>query len=600
MNSATLMRCGGSVGAAPPGAACRCPGRRAECAQGDINVTSNHDPAARRPWHIAFPDAADWGAKVVQGSVPALLQQAAADFAERPAIAFREQRITYHDLAAAADQTAAGLLEMGVGRGDTVALYLPNTPWHPIAFFGAARTGARLVHLSALDAPRELALKLADSGARTLITTNLPGMLPAALALLAQGAVDHVLIGDDAHWGPGDVAPLPVAYDARLRPLPQAPPPPHWPVIVPDDVCLLQYTGGTTGMPKGAMLTHGNLTAAVSIYRNWTDGGQGRSGVPQRVIAVLPLFHIYALTTLLLRQLAEGNELLLHMRFDVATLIDDIARKRAAAFAGVPTMFIALVNHPDAAGADFSSLELATCGGAPLPFEVEQRVERLIGQRLGGGWGMTETSPAGTRIPEAATPRPGLIGIPLPGLDMRVVDRDDPGRVLGPDEIGEFAIRGPNVFAGYWNRPEETAAAFHDGYFLTGDIGAMDAHGLCRILDRKKNMIISGGFNVYPTVIENAIYEHPDVAEVIVIGIADAYRGQAAKAFVTLRQGAAPLTLETLRAFLAERIGRHEMPAALELRDALPRSPAGKLLARALRDEEAARATQINAPGVSA
>ncbi len=563
-------------------------------------MTSRQDAPAPRPWRIAFPDAADWTAPVEQGTVPALLDRAAASYADRPAIEFRDRHITYRALADAADGLAAGLLEAGIGRGDAIALYLPNTPWHPVAFFGAARTGARLVHLSALDAPRELAFKLRDSGARTLITTNLPGLLPSALALLEQGAVDRVLVGDDAVWGPGAVAPLPVDFTGPVAALPRASPPPHWPVLSPADLCLLQYTGGTTGAPKAAMLTHGNLTAAVSIYRNWSSGRQTAESPPHRVITVLPLFHIYALTTLLLRQLADGNELLLRTRFDAATLIDDIARKRATVFAGVPTMWIALVNHPDAATADFSSLEFCTCGGAPLPFEVEQRVARLVGRRLGGGWGMTETSPAGTRVPDAAPPAPGLIGIPLPGIDMRVVDRADPSRVLPPGEAGEFAIRGPNVFAGYWNRPEETAAAFHDGFFLTGDIGVMDEHGLFRILDRKKNMIISGGFNVYPAAVENAIYEHPDVAETIVIGVPDAYRGEAAKAFITLRHGAAPLTLDGLRAFLADRLGRHEMPTALEIRDALPRSPAGKLLARTLRDEEQAKAALPHPPGVSA
>jgi long-chain acyl-CoA synthetase len=206
---------------------------------------------------------------------------------------------------------------------------------------------------------------------------------------------------------------------------------------------------------------------------------------------------------------------------------------------------------------------------------------------------MTETSPAGTRIPPGVAMQAGLIGIPLPGIELRVVDRTDPTRVLPQGEVGELAIRGQNVFQGYWNRPEETRAAFCDGFFLTGDIGAMDERGLFRILDRKTHMIISSGFNVYPAMVENAIYEHPDIAEAIVIGIPDAYRGQAAKAFVTLRAGATGLTLPALVAFLADRLGRHEMPAALEVRDSLPRSPAGKLLARPLIEEERAKANCV-------
>jgi long-chain acyl-CoA synthetase len=552
--------------------------------------------ATHRPWRAAFPEAADWDAPIATGTIPALLDRTAAAGGDRPAIEFRERRIDFRSFAAAVDRLAAGLLRTGVGKGQSVALYLPNTPWHPVAFFALARTGARIVHLSALDAPRELAHKLSDSGARTLITTNLPGLLPAALALLDQGAVARVLVGEDEVWGNSPAAPLPVPWGANVQRLPEAAPPSSWPAVTPDDLCVLQYTGGTTGLPKGAMLSHGNLTAAVSMYRNWRDR-RDVDGGRERVIAVLPLFHIYALTTVLLRGVAEGNELLLRTRFDVPTVLDDISRKRATMFPGVPTMWIALANHPDAASCDFSSLRYCGSGGAPMPFEVEQRVARLIGRRLSGGWGMTETSPAGTRIPDEAPPIPGLIGIPLPGIDLIVVDRDNPARVLPPGEVGELAIRGPNVFRGYWNRPEETRAAFHDGFFLTGDIGAMDARGLFRLLDRKKNMIISGGFNVYPAVIESAIYEHPSVAEVIVIGVPDDYRGEAAKAFVTLRPGAPVLTLDALREFLADRLGRHELPAALEIRESLPRSPAGKLLAQVLREEERARVAKQGANG---
>jgi len=482
---------------------------------------------------------------------------------------------------------------MGIGQDDAVALYLPNTPWHPIAFFGVARTRARIVHLSPLDAPRELAHKLSDSGARTLVTTNLPGHLPPALDLLTQGAVDRVLVGEAALWG--DTEALSVPSGERLLELPRAPPPTRWPVLSPDDLCLLQYTGGTTGVPKGAMLTHGNLTAAVSMYRNWLDHTPAGSRDENRIIVMLPLFHIYGLTTLLLRHIAEGNELLLRQRFDVATLLDDIGRKRATSFCGVPSMWTALMNHPQASECDFSSLRNCLSGGAPLPFAVGQQVAQLTGTRLRIGWGMTETAPAGTRLPANVDLAPGLIGIPLPGVDLRIVDRDDGTRVLPPGEAGEIAISGPNVFRGYWNRPEETAAAFRDGFFLTGDIGRMDERGLFTLLDRKKRMIISSGFNVYPAAIENAIYEHPDIAETIVIGVPDAYRGESAKAFVTLKPRAPAMTLDGLRAFLADRLGRHEMPVALELRDALPRSPVGKLLARVLVEEERAKANATSA-----
>jgi long-chain acyl-CoA synthetase len=231
-----------------------------------------------------------------------------------------------------------------------------------------------------------------------------------------------------------------------------------------------------------------------------------------------------------------------------------------------------------------------------MPVEVAQRFERMTGRPILGGWGMTETSPSGTGLPLQGPVKPGSIGLVLPGIEIGIVALDDPRRPLPPGEIGEMRIRGPNVFKGYWNRPADTAAAFADGFFLTGDIGYMDEDGYFFLVDRKKDMIISGGFNVYPSVIENAIYEHPDVEEVIVIGIADIYRGEAAKAFVKLRRGAAALDLDGLNAFLADKIGRHEMPAALEIRDSLPRTPVGKLSKKELIDEERKKRDAAPAP----
>jgi long-chain acyl-CoA synthetase len=366
----------------------------------------------------------------------------------------------------------------------------------------------------------------------------------------------------------------------------RAEPPERWPEISPSDIALLQYTGGTTGMPKGAMLTHRNLTSAVAIYDAWEDGQGLFPPGTAKVICVLPLLHVYALTVILLRQLSRGNEILLRMRFDVETTLHDIEIKRATTFPGVPTMWIALANFPGIEERDFSSLKLCGSGGAPLPVEVAQRFERLTGHRLGGGWGMTETSPAGTSQVRNGPHKPGSIGIPLPGIEMDVVALGDPRRPLAPGEVGELRIKGPNVTAGYWNRPEETAAAFADGYLLTGDIGYMDEDGYFFIVDRKKDMIISGGFNVYPQMVEQAIYEHPQVEEVLVVGVADDYRGEAAKAFVKLRSGAQRFTLEELQEFLQDKVGRHEMPCALEFRTALPRTPVGKLSKIELREEE--------------
>ncbi len=476
--------------------------------------------------------------------------------------------------------------------GDAVALYLPNTPYHPIAFFAALKCGARIVHLSPLDAERELAFKLKDSGARVLVTTNIGFMALMAQKFRTDGLVDHLIVGDDTAFGPSAIPTTPIAADApilrfdQLRANGAKKLPREWPPVSVDDIALLQYTGGTTGKPKGAMLTHGNLSAACSIYKAWGDPQRISAPGEDKIICVLPLFHIYALTSVLLRGLGEGNELLLRVRFDVATTLNDIEVKKATVFPGVPTMWIALANTPDIDKRDFSSLRYAASGGAALPVEVAERFEKLTGQRLGGGWGMTETSPAGTGLPRVWSGKSGSVGLPLPGITMEIVALDDPRRRLKPGEKGEIRVKGPNVTKGYWNAPEETAAAFVDGYLLTGDIGYMDEDGYFYLVDRKKDMIISGGFNVYPRTIEEAIYEHPAVAEVSVIGVPDGYRGEAAKAFVQLKPGAGAFTLDELRTFLADKVGRHELPAHLEFRDALPKTAVGKLSKKELIEEE--------------
>lgn len=537
-------------------------------------------PLARRPWECHYPQGLDWGAPIPAGTVPALLDRAVAAYGERRAIDFRGRALTYAELGRRVDRLARGLAEIGVAPGDRVALLLPNTPAHPVGFFAVLRLGAIAVHLTPLDPARAVARKLADSGARLLITTNLAGVLPQALRAWREGACKRLIVVDDAEWGgPGPVLPIPDGASVPGAPDGAAR---AWPELAPRDIALLQYTGGTTGLPRAAILTHGNLTSAVAIYNRWNEGlGRGyRPG--DRVMGVLPLFHIYALTSVMLRALSNGVELLLRERFAVDQALEDIERGRCTHFFGVPTMWIALVNHPRFGTADLSSLRACSSGGAALPSEIAARFTELTGLRLGGGWGMTETSPAGTNLLPDRPQLPGEIGVPLPGIDLEVVAVDDPRRVLPPGEPGELRVRGPNVSPGYWNRPEENATAFVDGWFLTGDIGWMSEDGRFTIVDRKKDMLISGGFNVYPRTIEDAIHEHPDVGEAAVIGVPDPYRGQAAKAFVVLREGAPALTLEALRTFLADKLGRHELPAALEIRDSLPHTPVGKLAKRDL------------------
>jgi len=547
---------------------------------------------AERPWEKSYPPGVRWDAPIATATLPAMFDEMTAKWADKPALEYRDRTICYRELRAGVEALASGLMDLGVGPGTSVALYLPNTPYHPVAFFAALKAGGRVVHLSPLDAERELAYKLKDAGARILITTNIGFMALLAQKLKTDGLVDQLIVGDEGAFGPSAMPVTPMPQGAGLISLDRLSAdganklPRQWPKGDVEDVALLQYTGGTTGKPKGAMLSHANLSAACSIYKAWFDpqriGGPGAD----KIICVLPLFHIFALTNVLLRGLQEGSELLLRARFDVATTLADIEVKRASVFPGVPTMWIALANTPDIDQRDLTSLRLVASGGAALPVEVAERFQKLTGQRLGGGWGMTETAPAGTAMPRDWTGKAGSVGLPLPGIMMDVVALDDPRCVLAPGTKGEIRIKGPNVTRGYWNAPAETAAAFVDGYLLTGDIGFMDEDGYFYLVDRKKDMIISGGFNVYPRTIEEAIYEHPAVAEAIVIGVSDAYRGEAAKAFVQLKAGAVSFSLEELRAFLADKIGRHEMPAHLEFRDALPKTAVGKLSKRELVDEE--------------
>jgi long-chain acyl-CoA synthetase len=543
-----------------------------------------------RAFEKHYPAGVRWDAEIVASTLPTLMTAAAKQFGPRVAIDFRDREMTFTELSDRVDQAAAAFLRAGYGRETAVALFLGNTPDHPVNFFGATKAGARIVHLSPLDGERALAHKLSDSGARILMTSNLAALLPMALKFLDRGLLDRLIICEDERWGPSAFPVMAAPDDPRITTFTNfiagAVPPSQWPEVTPDDIAALQYTGGTTGLPKGAILTHGNLTAGSAIYDAWGAASRAERGdAIEKTICVLPLFHIFALITILLRQIERGNVILMHQRFDVEAVLRDIEVKRATGFPGVPTMWIELANHPGLAERDFSSLLFVGSGGAPLPVEVAKILGEKTGLTLRGGWGMTETCSAGTAHPKGGPDKPAAIGVPLPGIEMDIVALDDPARVLPVGEVGEIRIKGPNVTKGYWNRPEDTAAAFVGAHFLTGDIGYTDDDGYFFIVDRKKDMIISGGFNVYPQMIEQAIYEHPAVQEVVVIGIPDAYRGEAAKAFVKLRAGASAFTLDELRAFLSGKIGKHELPAALEFKDELPKTTVGKLSRHALREQ---------------
>ncbi|WP_163846396.1 AMP-binding protein [Pseudooceanicola aestuarii] len=503
------------------------------------------------------------------------------------------EEITYAQMHGRVSQAARALTAAGVKKGDRIALHLPNCPWHPVLFLGAMWIGASVTHLSPLDATAELAHKITDSGAAAVFSLSTPELSEKLLPLLADGTCPTLYLCPDPVSAQGRDCPIPEGAhpvedllagqsDAPMAPAAD---------VTPDDLALLQYTGGTTGVPKAAMLTQGNLSASQQMYTMAFTGEP--SAVPgSRGLYYSPLFHIMGLCAGMLKRAVEGGSIYLRPRFDAARAVAEVEKFKIEYLTSVPTGWIAILGTPGVEDRDLSSLSYIGSGGAPLPSEVFLRVERLTGLKLRGGWGMTETAAAGTTVPaNMPEDKLGSIGIPTCGLDLKIVDVDDPSRDLPVGEAGEMAVRGPNVTSGYWNRSAEENAACYtpDGYLLTGDIGYMDADGWFFVVDRKKDLILSGGFNVYPLTIENAIHQHPAVLEAMVIGVPDDYRGESAKAFVVLNPGAEAFTLEEMQAFLADKLGRHEIPRHLEFRTDLPRTVVGKASRRALRDEEDAK-----------
>ncbi len=552
-------------------------------------------------WLNAYPDSVRWDAPLPQRSVDALLAEAVAAYAERPALDFLGSKLSYAELDQLIQRAACGLQRLGVGPGVHVGLYLPNCPHYFISFFAVLRAGGTVVNYSPLDAERTLAHKIEDSQTDIMVTLDLAAFYPKMAALLTSSRLRALVVGQLTEFNtavePAAAAQLgPSAevtygtdcqrfaalldnngeFKAHLLDDPQT------------VLAVLQYTGGTTGLPKGAMLTHGNISSSCAqlreILASYLQPGQ------ERVLAVLPPFHIYALMINMVFSLHLGAEIYLHPRFDAETVLREIDRNRITTFPGVPTMFIGLLAHPLTAELDLTSLKMCNSGGAPLPLDVQQRYQQVAGCALREGWGMTETTTTGTFTPKDAEPHPGSCGLPVPGCRIRILPLDGSDRELAPGERGEVCISGPNITAGYWKRADASAEAMTaDGFLRTGDVGYMDADGWVYIVDRTKDMILCSGYNVYPRVIEEAIYEHPAVEEVSVIGIDDPYRGQAPKAFIKLKAGAEAFDFATLQAFLESRLGKHERLAAMEIRETLPKTPVGKLSKKELVDEERQR-----------
>ncbi|MDI3384377.1 AMP-binding protein [Xenophilus aerolatus] len=568
------------------------------------------------PWIDAYPPGTRWDAPLHPRALPEVLARAAARWPTRTALRFEGAALSYAQLDQACDRFARALTRLGVRPGSHVGLYLPNTPHYVIGFFAVLRAGGTVVNYSPLDAGPVLAHKIEDSRTDLILTLDVPELADRMRGFLDSTRLATLVLGGVEDFRPAaPTAPArhPPAADGDARcvrfadvlaaeaaaqaqdgmPRPATARPP----ADLQALAVLQYTGGTTGHPKGAMLTHANLSSALGQLRAmWLDGGLVAEG-EERFLVVLPLFHIYSLVANMLFGLSVGAELTLHQRFDTPSAANAIEHERITVFFGVPTLFVALATHEAVTHRHLRSLKLCNSGGAPLSQESYRRFVDKARCRLLEGWGMTETCGLGTLSTGFGEHAIGSAGVPVAHADVVFLDTQT-GREVPPGEKGELCIRGPNVMAGYWQRPDETAQSFHgDGYLRTGDVGYMTAQGLVYLVDRTKDMMICGGFNVYPRHIEEAIYQHPAVEEVIVIGLPDAYRGQTPKAFVKLKAGAAPLSLDELRAFLRERLGRHEMPTALELREALPKTPVGKLSKKELHAEVAAAATAAAAAG---
>ncbi len=555
---------------------------------------------SERPWLKHYPPGIDWFMPLEAKPVFALLDEAAARWPARPHMSFMGREYAYRESAALVNRLARGLQDIGVGKGVHVGLYMPNCPQFVLAYYAILKAGGTVVNFSPLYSVPELKAQVADSETDMMVTLNLEPLYSNIAAVAAESRIERLIVAhlEDAlptvkgalfrltrrrqiARVPDDAAHVSfrtlLANDGAVTPA----------VIDPaNDVAVLQYTGGTTGTPKGAMLTHANLSINAAQTLFWDPSVKLGEEV---MLGALPLFHVFAMTLVMNAMTMGGGKIVLMPKFELEEALRLVARERVTLMPGVPTMFTAILNHPRLDRYDLSSLKSCFSGGAPLPAEIKRRFEdRVRGLVVNEGYGLTEASPTVASNPIHGLQKSGSIGLPLPRTEVLIRALDDPERDLPPGETGEICVRGPQVMKGYWKRPEETAEALRNGVLHTGDIGYMDEDGYSFIVDRAKDLILVGGFNVYPRTIEEAIYKHPAVREVTVIGVPDPYLGEVPKAFVVLKDGQS-LDAEALLAFLRGQIGKHEMPRAIEFRDDLPKTMVGKLSKKELVEEERAK-----------
>jgi long-chain acyl-CoA synthetase len=563
-------------------------------------IGADTDVYASRPWLHHYPAGVPADIEIPDITVPDLLCQAAKKYPQRTAYAYYGMHLSFGELDKLSSMVAQNLLRMGLKRGEPVIVILANLPQYPIVHFGIMKAGGIVAALSPLLVEREIAQLTADSGARFIIT--LDRVWDRVEPLVKNGTVEAAIV-----TSPHDYLPTlkrllyPLKYRKEMIKVPHDPKagtyqfrkwlgsaPSGEPsvTVTPDDIAAFQYTGGTTGLPKAAVLTHRNMVANAAQVRAWVP--DLRDG-EETMLAILPFFHAYGLTLCLHLAAQLGATTVLVPRFDITDVMDQIAKYQPTLLPGVPTLYTAIAgateNNPARQQA-VKSIRYCISGGAPLPLGVQQRFEEITGGRLVEGYGLSEASPVTHANPLDGRARTGMIGLPLPNTEVRVLDLET-RRPVPQGERGEIVIRGPQVMRGYWKRPEDTAAVLSDdGWLYTGDIGIMDEDGFFRIVDRQKDVVITGGENIYPREVEEVLYQHPKVHEAAVIGVPHPVAGQILKAFVVLKPGETMDRKELLQ-FCGDHLAKYKVPRQVEFRESLPKAATGKILRRALQEEEA-------------
>jgi long-chain acyl-CoA synthetase len=550
--------------------------------------TTMESAYAKRPWlehynlwvppHMNYP----------RRPLHEILRITAAEVPDRPATAFLGQQLTFIQLKEQTDKFATALFGLGIRKGDRVGIMLPNCPQYLVATFALLRLGATVVNVNPLYTQREVLVVANDSGMRGLLTLDL--LAPVTLPVQDQTLIETIIITSLAEYSAAATVTPELSGTLRMSDLINGVDEvdlPHVEINADEDVAVLQYTGGTTGVPKGAMLTHRNIFANVVQTDIWANRFTQRG--TDCYLLVIPLFHIYGFTVGMMEGVWRGVQQVLIPKYDVEMVLRAIRDYRPTFFPAVPTIYISLLNHPQAKEYGLDRVRVFNSGSAPLPVEVIDQFERMTGGTLNEGYGLSEASPVTHSTPSLGRRKPGSIGLPLPDTDIKIVDLDVGVNEVPKGEEGELCISGPQVMKGYWNRPDESAIALRtDGsgkiWLYTGDVARMDEDGYTYIVQRKKDLIIVSGFNVYPTEIEEVLFSHPSVMEAVAIGRPDSYRGERVKAFVVLKPGATA-SQEELKEHCKTGLADFKVPSEIEFRESLPKTAVGKILRRVLREE---------------